>query len=127
MTLDRSMPGPDHPSSANPSHTAWEGKLTIVVLSDHIERAESYLPTSPNISFLSVDEATTFGLMVMARHGTVSVSTCSWWGSLLAAAAQDEENTFLAPNYWMGFRAKGWFPHERIRSSHLTFLGVEIV
>jgi nucleoside-diphosphate-sugar epimerase len=42
-------------------------------------------------------------------------------------AAQDEENTFLAPNYWMGFRAKRWFPHEGIGSGHLTFLGVELV
>lgn len=42
-------------------------------------------------------------------------------------AAQDEENTFLAPDYWMGFRAKRWFPHEGIRSNHLTFLEVELV
>ena len=107
--------------------TAREGEQMILVLSDDIERAQSYLPKSPNISFVSVDEVTTFGLMVMARHGIVSASTFSWWGSLLATATQDEENTFLAPNYWMGFRAKRWFPHEGIQSSHLTFLDVELV
>ena len=105
--------------------TIREGEIAIVVLSDDIERAKSYLPDRPNLHFVAVDEATSFGLMVMARHGVLSASTFSWWGSLLATATQDERRTFLAPNYWMGFRAKRWFPHEGIRSNHLTFLEVE--
>ena len=100
------------------------GQIPVVVLSDDIERAKAYLAHRSGLYFVAVDEATTFGLMVMARHGILSASTFSWWGSRLATAASNQGQIFLAPNYWMGFRAKRWFPHEGLRSEHLTFMDV---
>ena len=113
-------------TSALDELTKRVGPTAIVVLSDDVERAKAYLPSRPESHFVSADETTTFGLMVMARHGILSASTFSWWGSRLAAGRQNEQHTFIAPNYWMGFRAKRWFPHEGIRSDHLTLLTVEL-
>jgi hypothetical protein len=122
--LSPALPRKWYPSAID-ELTKRVGEMAIVVLSDDIERAKACIPQRPNLHFVAADDTTAFGLMVMARHGILSASSFSWWGSRLAAGPQNEQHTFIAPIYWMGFRARRWFPHEGLRSDHLTFLDVE--
>jgi len=97
--------------------------LHIVVLSDGLEAAKEFLGEEENITFFPFGSLSSFGAMVLARHGILSASTFSWWGARLAHDRHGG-GTFIAPLYWMGFRTQTWFPSEDIRSDFLSYLEV---
>jgi len=94
--------------------------LHIVVLSDDIEASKEFLRGEPNMTFFPFGGLSSFGAMVLARHGILSASTFSWWGSRLAYNRHGG-GTFIAPLYWMGFRTHAWFPSEGIRADFLSY------
>lgn len=97
--------------------------LHIVVLSDDLDAAKEFLGREEKFSFFPFGSLSSFGAMVLARHGILSASTFSWWGARLAHDRHGG-GTFIAPLYWMGFRTQTWFPSEDIRSDFLNYLEV---
>jgi len=97
--------------------------LQLVVLSDDMGAAAELLERDSNLTFFPFGGLSSFGVMVLARHGILSASTFSWWGARLAHD-RNGGGTFIAPLYWMGFRTKTWFPSEDIRSDFLTYVEV---
>jgi hypothetical protein len=97
--------------------------LHIVVLSDDLEAAKEFLGGEQKFTFFPFGSLSSFGAMVLARHGILSASTFSWWGARLAHHRHGG-GTFIAPLYWMGFRTQTWFPCEDIRSDFLNYLEV---
>jgi len=97
--------------------------LYIVVLSDDLEAAKEFLGREENFTFFPFGSLSSFGAMVLARHGILSASTFSWWGARLAHDRHGG-GTFIAPLYWMGFRTQTWFPSENIRSDFLSYIEV---
>ena len=85
--------------------------------------AAELLERDLNLTFFPFGGLSSFGVMVLARHGILSASTFSWWGARLAHD-RNGGGTFIAPLYWMGFRGKTWFPSEDIRSDFLTYVEV---
>jgi len=97
--------------------------IPIVVLSDDQDASHELLGGEQNLIFFPFGSLSSFGAMVLARHGVLSASTFSWWGARLAHD-RNGGGTFIAPLYWMGFRTKTWFPSEEIRSDFLTYVEV---
>jgi len=51
-----------------------------------------------------------FALMSLCSSGILSESSFAWWGAFYARSNQQISATFLAPKFWIGHRAKKWFP-----------------
>lgn len=60
-------------------------------------------------------------LMSLCHSGILSASSFAWWGAFYARSNQKEGGTFLAPQYWGGYRAKKWYP-TNIRTSWITYV-----
>jgi hypothetical protein len=97
--------------------------IPIVVLSDDLDASDELLGGEQDLTFFPFGGVSSFGAMVLARHGILSASTFSWWSARLAHD-RNGGGTFIAPLYWMGFRGKTWFPSEDIRSDFLTYVEV---
>lgn len=94
-------------------------EIPIIVLSDDVDAAREMLAGERGCVFPKFGERESFWVMMNAHCGVLSASTFSWWGARLAS--QNCSGLFIAPKYWMGFRAGKWFPTEGIRSSFLHY------
>lgn len=59
-------------------------------------------------------------LMSLCHSGILSASSFAWWGAFYARSNQEEGGTFLAPQYWGGYRAKKWYP-TNFRTNWITY------
>lgn len=94
-------------------------QIPVIVLSDDLDAAKKILAGAPGCVFPQFNERESFWVMMNAQCGVVSASTFSWWGARLAS--ENGGGPFIAPEFWMGFRARKWFPSEAIRSSFLLY------
>lgn len=94
--------------------------LSLIVLSDDLEHARATLSGIPgNLIFKEMETMESFHIMTLSRAGILSASTFSWWGARLASS--ESAGPFLAPKFWMGFRAGEWFPSREIESNFLDY------
>ena len=94
-------------------------EIPIVVLSDDTDTAAKMLANQSACYFPRLDERESFWVMMNAGCGVLSASTFSWWGARFARELR--QGPFIAPEYWMGFRAQKWFPSEAIRATFLSY------
>ena len=124
------------PSSEHPAElpTSWfEGALEqlrakspdsqIVVLSDDIEwaRQQSFLAGTLIPELTAIES---WVMMCEADGGVLSASSLSFSASVVAHQRSLRSDLFYAPNYWIGWPQKKWYPIS-IQSPHLTYLDVD--
>ncbi len=63
-----------------------------------------------------------FCIMSLCDGGILSASSFSWWGAHFAKNKKND-TYFIAPNFWMGFSKKIWFP-KNIKSNYFKYLDV---
>lgn len=78
----------------------------IVIVSDNIEIAKSYLPPDRNYRFENNSEIEDFQILLNANKVIISNSTFSWWAALLNNNATE----IIAPRYWLGKNFKETYP-----------------
>ena len=49
-------------------------------------------------------------IMSICHSGILSASSFAWWGAFFSRLNQKQHRIFLAPQYWIGHRAKKWAP-----------------
>ena len=101
-----------------------EPDLPVVVFSDQIDAARELFADSDGFFYFPFDDVESFFAMSMASHGVLSASTFSWWAARIART-QHPDGIFVAPMYWMGFRAGQWFPTPEIQASFLEYASVD--
>ena len=63
-----------------------------------------------------------FCIMSLCDGGILSASSFSWWGAYFAKIKKND-TYFIAPNFWMGFSKRVWFP-KNIKSNYFEYLDV---
>mgnify|MGYP002629818704 CR=1 FL=1 len=101
-----------------------EPDIPIVVFSDQIDAARELFADSEGFFYFPFDDVESFFAMSMASHGVLSASTFSWWAARIARMGHPE-GIFVAPMYWMGFKAERWFPTAEIQASFLEYIAVD--
>ena len=68
-----------------------------------------------------------FAMMTLCEGGGIlSPSTFSLWGSYFARRFSSSNNQyFIAPLYWAGFRQKTWIPHDGIKLPWIDYLNID--
>jgi hypothetical protein len=91
--------------------------------SDDLEYVKTEFHDVPNAEFVEASTPRTFLLMAHADDGILSPSTFSWWAAYFAFLSSG--GTFIAPQFWTGWRQNVWHPHEQIKASFLAYHHVD--
>ncbi len=79
----------------------------VIFVSDDIEFTKREFGTKENYFFESNDEITDFQILLNADVLIIANSTFSWWAAWLNNKA---EKVIYAPNYFLGFKVKKFYP-----------------
>lgn len=95
----------------------------IIVLSDDIEwaRQQSFLAGTLIPELTAIES---WVKMCEADGGVLSASSLSLSASVVAHQRSLRSDLFYAPNYWIGWPQKKWYPIS-IQAAHLTYLDVD--
>jgi hypothetical protein len=80
----------------------------FIVFSDNLNKARDVLKNI-NAKFCYHDGTEGEDLVGISKCGNaiVAASTFSWWGAYLI---DNPTRIIIAPNYWLGFKSKTWYP-----------------
>jgi hypothetical protein len=79
----------------------------VIFISDDIEYVKNEFGTKKNYFFENNDSITDFQLMLYADIVIIANSSYSWWGAWLN---EKKDKVIYAPNYFLGFNVKKFFP-----------------
>lgn len=82
-------------------------KTRYIVTSDDLVFSKKIFGGNKNYYVSDNKPAVDMYLMSKCKHGILSASSFSWWGSFLSKERyRDETQMFLAPKFWFGHRSK---------------------
>jgi hypothetical protein len=84
-------------------------EIQFIVFTDDKEYAIKIFAHDKDIIISHEDEIDDFVIMSNCNHGILSASTFSWWSAYMAKIS-NPTGEFIAPNYWIGYNKKEWFP-----------------
>lgn len=95
----------------------------FVVLTDDVPYAEEFIENMADIVISPNEPMVDFSIMSLCSHGILSASSFAWWGAWFAKhnSKKGQYSIFLAPNYWIGYRNKTWWPAD-FKFHWLTYL-----
>ena len=97
--------------------------ISFIVCSDDNEISKK-LGIKKNIYYSNQNYLIDFVIMSECDGGILSPSSFSWWSAWFSNKNLNNRNkNYLAPNYWMGFDEKKWFP-ESIKANFITYIDV---
>lgn len=98
-------------------------KVHFYIFSDDLGWVTRQFAHLPDATILDFDSRETFRFMSSCDAGILSPSTFSWWAAYFAS--QHSPLSFIAPQFWTGWRMGHWHPHSKIESSFLRYAEVE--
>jgi len=94
----------------------------FIVCSDDPSYVTERFGRAPDVFISSAAEREDFALMSQCDAGILSASAFSWWAAYFVMRRR-REALLLAPEYWIGHRAREWFPIG-VRSRFLEYVPV---
>jgi hypothetical protein len=98
--------------------------VRFAIVTDDPSHCEEVFGQRENCTVITLDEAATLRFMSTCDAGILSASTFSFWGAWLAS--QKEGKIFIAPEFWVGWREKSWYPTGIEDASFLTWRRVKV-
>lgn len=94
----------------------------FILFSDDTPYVEETFGTIDDVYISRNCEQIDFTIMSQCAGGILSASSFAWWAARLAVQ-ENPDGIFVAPEYWIGHRSKGWYP-PGFTASWLTYLPV---
>lgn len=115
---DISLPAEYYQSAAEKFLQRYE---CIVIVSDDLALAKTYLAPNDKFKFQSDSEINDFQTLMHADALCISNSTYSWWAAYLNENAKE----IFAPKYWMGINISETYPKEIFYDLNWTYCDIQ--
>ena len=103
----------------------FEESDKVLIVTDSPKDAKEFFATLKNVEISeSISDLHDFATLLSSEKLYCAPSTFSWWAARIART-QHPDGIFVAPMYWMGFRAGQWFPTPEIQASFLEYASVD--
>lgn len=96
--------------------------VKFTIFTDDPAHCEKIFGKNQNCTVMTLDEADTLRSMSTCDVGILSASTFSFWGAFLAS--QRGGSHFIAPEFWLGWRERSWYPAGMDQTSFLSWARV---
>lgn len=95
----------------------------FVIVTDDTFYAEDIFSKEEDVIISRNSVFVDLAIMKLCDHGILSPSSFAWWGAWFSRqkSSNPEDSIFIAPNYWVGHRAKRWHP-KGFQTSWITYV-----
>jgi hypothetical protein len=93
----------------------------FILMGDDQQYLKDFFKETNSIFISNNDSKIDLSIMSFCCAGILSASSFAWWGAYYAKTSNQNNNYFIAPKYWVGYRKKEWFP-KNFHSKWITYL-----